>query len=378
MTQKEQAVDFDLHGIAGIRLLNASSSEVALVTRQVGPLQAELGREPDIVIEFVERLATVGPLQFIGLDDAAFDSESFIVLRGRHKTRVRVSLPLDMAGVGCRITCERGVPAIPMLVPLINLTALSHGTVPLHASAIVHDGLGVLATGWAKGGKTETLLSFMSHGATYVGDEWIYLRADGRMFGMPEPMKIWNWHLDELPEFRARVESGERLRLGLLRRAAAMAGFAASRRPLRGSAPGRLAARAGPLLRDQTYVHLPPHRLFGNDRCGISGSLDRIVLVVSRDEPGIAIEPVDGAEVAERMSFSNQHERQDLVTAYLKFRYAFPDRAGDFVERAADIERDLLRVALSDKPAYAVYHPYPMPIPALYEAIWPAIRRGHR
>jgi hypothetical protein len=378
MTQVEQVVEFDLHGIAGIRLLNASSSEVALVTRQIGPLQAVLGRDPDIVVEFVNELPTFGPLRFIGLDDAAFDDESFIILRGRHKARVRVSLPLDRAGAECRIICERGVPVVPMLVPLINLTALRHETVPLHASAIVHDGLGVLATGWAKGGKTETLLSFMSHGATYVGDEWIYLRPDGRMLGMPEPMKIWNWHLAELPQFRRRVESGERLRLRLLERAAGMARFVASRRTLRGSAPGRLAARAGPLLRDQTYVHLPPHRLFGGDRCSLSGTLDRIVLVVSRDEPDIAVEPIEGAEVAERMAFSNQHERQDLLAAYLKFRYAFPDRAGDLIERAADIERGLLRMALADRPAYAVYHPYPVPIPALYEAIWPAIRRGDR
>jgi len=55
---------------------------------------------------------------------------------------------------------------VPHLLAVINLTALAKGVLPLHASAFTYRGLGVLATGWAKGGKTETLLEFAWLGAT--------------------------------------------------------------------------------------------------------------------------------------------------------------------------------------------------------------------
>ena len=69
-----------------------------------------------------------------------------------------MQLPLERAGDRCEIVCERGLSAVPHLVAIVNLTALAHGVLPLHASAFSWNGTGILATGWAKGGKTEALL----------------------------------------------------------------------------------------------------------------------------------------------------------------------------------------------------------------------------
>ena len=50
-------IDYDVHGLAGIRLVGASSADVAVVTRQLGALiQRPLRRVPEIVVQFVERL----------------------------------------------------------------------------------------------------------------------------------------------------------------------------------------------------------------------------------------------------------------------------------------------------------------------------------
>ncbi len=113
---------------------------------------------------------------------------------------------------------ERGVGTIPLLVPIVNLTALGRGLLPIHASAFVHAGLGVLVTGWAKGGKSEVLLAFAARGASYVGDEWVYLADDGsRMVGLPEPIRLWDWQLRAMPEFAARLTRGQRARLASTR-----------------------------------------------------------------------------------------------------------------------------------------------------------------
>ena len=48
------SVDYNLHGLAGIRLLDATSKDVDTVTRQLGPIQAPFTSEPDITIRFVD------------------------------------------------------------------------------------------------------------------------------------------------------------------------------------------------------------------------------------------------------------------------------------------------------------------------------------
>src|SRR5215211_1589126 len=184
---------FDLHGLAAIAVADASASELAVVGRQLGLAESVLDRAPDITVRFVDRLEVSGRLRYLGLDDAAFTDDAFLVLRGRHKSRVRVAVPLHRIGTGCEIVCERGLSAVPLLVPILNLTVLANGALPLHASAFVHRGRGCVATGWTKGGKTEALLAFASAGAEYAGDEWVYVSGDGdRVWGIPEPVRVWD------------------------------------------------------------------------------------------------------------------------------------------------------------------------------------------
>jgi hypothetical protein len=367
-------VDFDLHGVVGVRLEEAGPGDVAAVARQLGPIRTSLEREPDIRVRFVDRLPSSGPLGLIDLDDVAFDADSFFVLRGRHKTRTRVRIPFDRIGSPCEIVCERGVANVPLLVPIVNTTALAKGVLPLHAAAFEIDGVGVLATGWSKGGKTETLLAFMANGARYVGDEWVYLAEGGRrMFGIAEPIRVWDWHLTHLPRYRARLGRGARLRLGTLRALHAVARRLAGSPTAGRSAPVRMLARGLPILRQQLHVDPAPQRLFGAASLAREARPDVVVFVSRHDPPEIVVEPIDAADVTRRMIFSLEEERRHFVSYYRKFRFAFPDRANALIEGAAELQRKLLEEALAGRPAFAVRHPYPVAIPALFEAIRPRL-----
>src|SRR5436305_6878263 len=88
-------VDYDLHGLAGIRLLNPSPGDAAAVTRQLGPIQAPLAREPDIVVRFVDRLPTTSRVRYLGVDEAGFTDDAFLVLRSKHKARARVQIAFE-------------------------------------------------------------------------------------------------------------------------------------------------------------------------------------------------------------------------------------------------------------------------------------------
>lgn len=361
-------VDFDLHGLVGIRLIGATQREVNAVGRQLGPIQRPLNRDPDITIRFVDRLTTSSPLRYLGVDDAAFTDDAFLVLRSKHKARAKVQIPFEQIGGPCEIVCERGLPAVPLLIPIINLTVLSKGALPLHAAAFNYKGVGVLATGWSKGGKTETLLSFTSHGAEYVGDEWIYLTADGStMYGIPEPLHIWDWHFEHLPHYWKLTKPSERLRIRAVQLLARVA-----ERVL----PAKIRPRVLPLIKGQLFVHMPPQRLFGQRITPMTGRPELLIFVASHETPDITIKPIDPQELAQRMVFSLQEERMPFMSYYWKFRFAFPERSNAFIEGCEALEREVLSRVFANKQTYAVYHPYPFAIPRLFDTISPLLNEA--
>lgn len=368
MTQAE----FDLGGVVGIRLLDAERADVDAVERQLGPVRRQLEREPDIEVRFVPKLETSRRLCLFDLGDSGFAEEDFFVFRRKGRARTAAAIPFGDVGGKCRITSETGASAVPFLVPIVNLTALAKGVVPLHASAFVHDRVGVLVTGWAKGGKTETLLAFMANGAQYVGDEWTYLTPDqDSVFGLPEPIKLWDWHLDDLPGYRAAVGRGDRARFGAIKAVARL--HRALPAALETTAVARAVDRVLPAAERQLYVRIAPADLFGRAACAPAARVDKVILVVSHAAADIVVERIDPREIARRMPFSLEYERLEFLSSYLKFRFAFPERRNALIEDAQELEQTLLERRLAGKDAYVVYHPFPAPIPALFEAIRPLL-----
>lgn len=354
-----EAIDYDLHGLAGVRLLGATPTDAAAVDRQLGPIRSALGREPDIVVRFVDRLELTGPVRLLGVDDAGFSEDAFLILRSRHKARARVRIPLERLGRECELVCEHGVPAVPLLIAAINLSVLARGALPLHASAFIHEGRGVVVTGWSKGGKTEAVLAFMARGASFVGDEWVYVEPDGAtVHGIPEPLRLWDWQLRQLPQLRARLDRRERARLAGLRAAI-------------GAVPGHRLRRLEALLSGQLYTDVAPGRLFPAGKIALSGPFDRLFLAGGWDKPGVEARPIEPAVVAARMAFSLQQERAPLVRAYEQFRFAFPELRNPLLEEAPGREQALLEQVMAGRPAYAVDHPYPVELAALFDVMAP-------
>jgi hypothetical protein len=351
-------IDYDLHGIAGVRVLGAGPDEAAAIDRQLGGLRGALTGEPDIVVRFADRLGVAGPVRLLGAGEAGFADDAFLLLRGFHKARARVRVDVERLGAGGEIVAERGIRGIPLLVAAVNLAALRHDALPLHASAFAVDGTGVVTTGWSKGGKTEAMLAFMAHGARFVGDEWVYVTAGGQAHGLPEPIRLWDWHVAQLPRVRDRIGARGRLRLGA---------FGAASRLARRGGDDRVAA----LLDRQRHVDAPPARLFDPGAIALSGPVDRVFLMRSWERPDIAVTPVGGAEVAARMAASLRYERAPLIAVYEQFRFAFPDRTNQLIDEAPAREAGALRRVLDGRDALAVDHPYPVRFEALFDAMRP-------
>ncbi len=368
MTQ-DGFVDFDLHGLAGLRLIDAQPADARAVERQLGPIQGDLDRDPDVTIRFVDRVELGSRLRYLGAAEAGWTDDAFFVLRSR-KRPVVVRIPMDRIGGRCEIVCERGLPAVPFLIAVLNLTVLGNGALPVHAAAFEIDGVGTLVTGWSKGGKTELLMAAARAGARYIGDEWVYLTTDGRMYGIPEPIRLWDWHLRQLPGARQHISRTDRLKL---RAIPALRGLdRATPRRIRRLPPIKLLHRAMPTLEGQLHVDVRPDRLFG-ELGDLSGRLDRILFVVSADGAATTVEPIDPSEVAARMRASLIHERLDLATLMLQARFAHPALRNEHLEIAEARQRELLDRIFVGHPTYLVTHPYPADLGALFEAVRPIL-----
>ncbi len=360
-------VVLDLHGELQVHVVGGTAADTAGVRRQLGvpSVPAADPTAARLTIRFVDDVALDGPLHPLGAREAGFAGQDFLVLRTFGKAPCLVRVPVDELGAdGVELVARSGTPGIPLLLPTINLMLLQRGVLPLHAAAVELDGHGVLLTGWSKGGKTEVLLALAEEGARYVGDEWVYLRpADGTMFGLPEPMRLWDWHLAQRPRLWRTLPAGTRARL---RATQALVG--PSHAPVSPTAPSAL-RRAQVLARRQLSVRLPPATVFGPDRIAPSATIDTVVLVMTRDDPAVSIAPVAPAEVVDRMLASLEEERHDLLATDRMFRFAFPGRANPLLADAGTRERELLAAALDGRSAHRLDHPTPVAFPRLASAV---------
>ena len=367
-------VDFNVHDLAGIRLINPSRRDVQIVEQNLGLRPAEFSGNPAITIRFVDRLAFDPPLRFLGREDVAFTDEAFIILRSRNLARARTRLAMENIRDSCELTCETGLPAIPLLRQLLNFIMLGRGVVPVHAAAFHHQGRGVLVTGWSHGSKTGTLLAFMDAGAKFVGDEWIYLSGgQDRMFGLPDQLEARPWYLGDLPQYRRQVGLGDRIRTRLTAGLASLLGPLVGRGERSNSLPSKLVRIAHQALLDQQSVHLKPLSLFGADDCLLVSPLDVVIVAVSHEADGVSVTPMSIDEVVGKMTASFLHEQAGLTSCYHKYLFAFPERRNSQLDQVEQIYRKCAAAALRGKRTYTMVHPYPVSVGSLKEAVEPLL-----
>ncbi len=364
-----EVIDHSVHGLVTIRLVCAPQSVVDSVVRALGRSQGSPSKEPDICVTFTDNITPYGKLRLIGLNEAAFDDETFFLLDNLGR---RIRLDFDRLGERCELVCEHGVSAIPLLIPLLGLSLLRKGHVLLHSSSFVYEDKGILVTGWEKGGKTEMLLPFMAAGAYYLADEWtIVSPEDGTLRGLSGIAQIWSWHFRYLPQYWARIRAIDRHRIRLVRlyqRLYRAVPDAVRDRFLPLPFLRRLSLEGGISLLGQSRSS--PERLFRDHMWQGTANLDRVFLV-SAVQGETSVSPIDSQMIARRMVASLAYERRRLLVAYNQFRFAFPDRKNELLETAGQQELRLLSQALEGRPAYQICHPYPVPLHDLYKAAVP-------
>ena len=363
------AVDYQIHGVLTLRLVDAPSAALDTLQREVGPLRLTASQPPDLIIRFVDQHPPAGEIRYLGLDESAYDDAGFYLLDARGR---RTKIPFEQLGEPAEIVCELGVAHVPMVREALGLRLLAKGIVLLHSAAFSFEGHTVLVAGWQKGGKSELLLSFMSAGATFISDEWTIVQPDTKaLAGLGDRLYVWDWHLRQLPAFRRRLRRRERAKLWLL--GAFGAGYRLVGSPVSDtfplSLPGRI-VKAG-AMSSIGQVQPTPERLFGRSRTD-TGILQTLILAGVAAGP-TRVHEIDPLEVAERMVASQTYERRRLMTAYSGFRYAFPRMQNLLLESAAARDLELLQRAFADIAAYELLHEYPVRLSEIQRAVAPLL-----
>lgn len=362
MPAGQGVLDHGVCGLATVRLIDPPHRIAESLAPTLGTSSGATA-EPDVVVRFVDRLPAER-LRLLELNDAAFDDERFYVVDA---FGARTRLEVDRIGeAGLELVCERRVREIPLLLPIVALGLLGKGHVLLHSAAFVHRNRAFLAAGWKKGGKTELLLAYLSNGAAYLADEWTLVSPDGTARGLSGPLRVWRWHLQQLPEARRRIAPRARARLalaGAYRRAYALLPEPRPKSGLLRQRFDRLAQEGGVPWLGQ--VSVPADTLFPHAAALEPVRLDVAVLVQAASE-GTEIMPSTGAEIARRMVASQEYERALLRTTYEQFRFAFPGRQNPLLEGAASEELRILEQAFRGVLALELRHPYPVDLQELY------------
>src|SRR2546430_17027398 len=77
-TDYSRFVDYDIHGLVGVRLVAPSPGNVSAVSAQIGPPTSRVLRRPDIVVRYADSLST-GPVRYVDLGKTASSKAGFIV-----------------------------------------------------------------------------------------------------------------------------------------------------------------------------------------------------------------------------------------------------------------------------------------------------------
>ncbi len=160
----------------------------------------------------------------------------------------------------------------------LHSSLLEEGCSLVHASCVERSGRAVLFPAWGGVGKTSLVYQLVTDGGwRFLSDDMAILARDGSVFLNPAPLAVYPYNLEGMPEIYRKIMARESL-LGRLQWHL--------RHRLRG--PDRVGRR------------ISPQDLFGAERVGSTGALDRVVYLVRSSGSRFRLQPVSAPELAAR------------------------------------------------------------------------------
>jgi hypothetical protein len=97
------------------------------------------------------------------------------------------------------------------------------------------------------------------------------------------------------------------------------------------------------------------------------------IMAVSHEAPDFEVNAASVEQIASQMAASFLHEQASLLSCYHKHLFAFPDRRNALLDQLESIYQRSAGEALRGKPAFTMFHPYPVSVDALRTAVQPLL-----
>ncbi|MCH8050467.1 MAG: hypothetical protein IIC86_00425 [Chloroflexi bacterium] len=375
-------MDYDFHGILGLRLIDPKPSFAKWISAELKPLATSASSiDPDVSVVRASASVTSDAQFHLGnagdYQECVYsDSELWVRSDGEF-----LNIPFEALGKRCEIQYTRGFAARRAwryVRPILQIGLLEKGSLAVHASSMIYRDKGILFAGWAESGKTETLLGFLMDGASMISDKWTIVSELGdTIHSFPSRITMRDWVPRYLPEILDILTPGQKRRLRIGGAMAAMATRALQ--SARGIDPVAMASEVlRPALdtgRTVTIDQSQLERLGGGDAKSNSAAteapFDKLFLLLPSNRRDVRVQPSSGAEVSARLAECASYERRHLFGLYSKFKYAIPNAPPTVLDDVKEREESMLRRILATKEVYQVLAPFPCDPRAMQAAIAP-------
>jgi len=174
-------LNFDIHGVVGVRVHSAAPAALQLRT-MMGSFAVDHEVPADIVVS--------GDLELM-IDSAVLEDElaynaTTVQFRRQHVQVVEEGDQYRVNGPGELLTT---------VLPLLDLVTTSRGVAMIHAATVGYRGRAIALPAAGGTGKTSTMAKLMRRpGFSFMGDDWGFVTADGRLLNYEKPMFIKPHH----------------------------------------------------------------------------------------------------------------------------------------------------------------------------------------
>ena len=375
-------IDYDFHGILGLRLVDPNLSFARWVGAELEPLGTSASSiDPDLSVARTSASVTSDAQFSLGnagdYQECVYsDSELWLRSDGEF-----LNIPFEELGKRCEIryTSEfRARRAWRYVRPILQIGLLEKGALAVHASSMIYRDKGILFAGWAESGKTEALLGFLMDGASMISDKWTIVSERGNaMYSFPSRVTMRDWVPKYLPEILEILTPGQKRRLRI---GGAMTALASRvLQSVRGSDSVAMVSEVlRPALDTGRTVTIDQSQLAGltgrnvkSNSAATRAPFDKLFLLLPSNRQDIRVEPSTAAEVSPRLAECASYERRHLFGLYSKFKYAIPNAPPTALDDVKEREESMLQRVLATKEVYQVLAPFPCDPRAMRAAIAP-------
>lgn len=223
-----------------------------------------------------------------------------------------------------------------VIEPCAKALAAHHGHIFIHSSSFGFNNKRVLIAAWAHTGKTNTLLSFLQHGADFYGDDWTIL-SNSKLVAYPKTLNLFGYNFALFPELKSKMSAQFRSIFGLT----AMIGRILKPLSRGKSQLAHYATTLLELVQNQGHVRLVYSDVFPETHIGKPEPVDLVILPQRSGKP-IAHQTISAETFAQRISPCLRQERSKLSEWYAMYQFAFPGRTSSVLDQLERTEHDSL------------------------------------